>query len=145
MFFWQHVYHSSFRFGTNTARKTSRNLAQCCTQVWPWQLDKLIRKIEELTKTLLKSVDFTIFKSVTFNWESVWCTKFCTFYNFSFHVESLIIRHKIFGFLLLGMAVKLAHLARDVKIVTRTPGVSFTSVLAPVSYTHLTLPTIYSV
>ena len=33
-------------------------------------------------------------------------------------------------FLLLGMAVKLAHFARNVKIVTRTPGVSFTGVLA---------------
>ena len=33
-------------------------------------------------------------------------------------------------FLLLGVAVKLAHFARNVKIVTRTPGVSFTGVLA---------------
>ena len=33
-------------------------------------------------------------------------------------------------FLLLGMAVKLAHFARNVKIVTRTPGVSLTGVLA---------------
>ena len=32
--------------------------------------------------------------------------------------------------LLLGMAVKLTHFARNVKIVTCTPGVSFTSVLA---------------
>ena len=33
-------------------------------------------------------------------------------------------------FLLLGMAVKLAHFARNVKIVTRTSGVSFTGVLS---------------
>ena len=32
--------------------------------------------------------------------------------------------------LFFGMAVKLAHFARNVKIVTRTPGVSFTGVLA---------------
>ena len=32
--------------------------------------------------------------------------------------------------LLLGMAVKLTHFARNIKIVTRTPGVSFASVLA---------------
>ena len=107
-----HDWSDSFRFGTTYLAKIRENSARCCTEVYPWQLDRLIRRIEGI------------------NWECVWCTKFYTVHTFTFHVESQFICYKMIRFLLLGMAVKLTHFARDVKIITRTPGVSFTGVLA---------------
>ena len=107
-----HDWSDSFRFGTTYLAKPRESSARCCTEVYPWQLDRLIRRIKGIS------------------WECVWCTKFYTVHTFTFHVESQFICYKMIRFLLLGMAVKLTHFARDVKIVTRTPGVSFTGVLA---------------
>ena len=52
------------------------------------------------------------------------------YHTFSSHVKPQFICHKIIRSFFLGVAVKLAHFARNEKIVTCTPGVSFTGVLA---------------
>ena len=52
------------------------------------------------------------------------------YHTFSSHIKPQFICHKIIRSFFLGVAVKLAHFARNQKIVTCTPGVSFTGVLA---------------
>ena len=52
------------------------------------------------------------------------------YHTFSSHIKPQFICHKIIRSFFLGVTVKLAHFARNEKIVTCTPGVSFTGVLA---------------